>query len=200
MRVAAPARKKAAVPAEPTPQAVVTGKVVMRPIADVRPNTWNPNHMTQFMFDSLVAGFKEDGWLASDALLVWGTDEKGKRRDVIIDGEHRWKVAGVLGILRGPMVFLDGLTEAQAKALTVKKFKRGDVDQGALSVIVKDLLPGYGDTGLLGMSLGLDSALLQSLINPKPTLPPSDFQDVDVNVTIDFKCPSCGYEWRGRPK
>lgn len=130
----------------------VVGKAVSMALSKVKPNGWNPNRMTPFMKESLRAGLKSDGWVASQALLIWGTNAEGKRQDVIIDGEHRWTVASELGFDKGPMVFLDGLTESQAKALTIKmNQKRGEFEEDGLAALIKSI---HGD--LLGENIALD--------------------------------------------
>ena len=100
----------------------VRGDVVSRKLDSVKPNPWNPNTMSDEMKESLLYGLKRDGWLASQALLIWGTDEKGERQDLIIDGEHRWLAATGEGLQKGPMVFLDGLSAAEAKARARSSF------------------------------------------------------------------------------
>lgn len=118
----------------------VVGVVENRPLDSVKPNAWNPNRMTDFEMRSLSDGLLRDGWLSSQAVLVWGKDAKGKRRDVIIDGEHRWTAARELGFVEGPMVVLDGLTEAQAKALTIKmNSKRGRFDEDLLKNLIGEI-------------------------------------------------------------
>ena len=118
----------------------VVGVVENRPLDSVKPNAWNPNRMTDFEMRSLSDGLLRDGWLSSQAVLVWGKDAKGKRRDVIIDGEHRWTAARELGFVEGPMVVLDGLTEAQAKALTIKmNSKRGRFDEDLLRTLIGEI-------------------------------------------------------------
>jgi ParB family transcriptional regulator, chromosome partitioning protein len=124
----------------PPPKALLVGKTVIRPLAEVKANPWNPNKMTAFERESLKHGFRTDGWIVSQALLIWGKDEKGKVRNLIIDGEHRWDAARELGMPEGPMVFRDGLNEAQAKALTIKlNQKRGRFDEDMLSVVLHDI-------------------------------------------------------------
>lgn len=128
----------------------IRGEVTIRPLANVKPNGWNPNRMTPEMRESLKHGFRVDGWLMSQALLVWGTDDTGVRRDLIIDGEHRWEVATELAMVDGPMVFLDGLSETDAKKLTVKmNQKRGEWDTVALG----ELLRSFGKD-VAGIDLG----------------------------------------------
>lgn len=128
--------KEEAVPVVPR----VVGKVVSKELSAVKPNMWNPNQMTPWLKESLKHGLKTDGWLSSQALLIWGTDEKGRAKNIIIDGEHRWTVGNELGFKKGPMVFLDRLTEVQAKALTVKmNQKRGEFEPKKLSEVLREI-------------------------------------------------------------
>lgn len=123
----------------PKPEgAQVRGKVVMAPLSAVKPNDYNPNTMSPFEKQALKHGFKKDGWLASHALTIWRTDEKGTTQNIIIDGEHRWYAAKELGIVNGPMVFLDGIPLNEAIALTIKlDQKRGHFDDQKLGVALR---------------------------------------------------------------
>jgi hypothetical protein len=146
-----------------------TGDAVqIRPLVDVKPNPWNPNQMTPFMKGSLREGLKTDGWLASQSLLIWGSDEKGKRKGLIIDGEHRWTEAAALGFVEGPMVFLEGMTEASAKALTVKmNQKRGENDKVKLAELIRSVQPDFA--GDLGIDLGIEKGeMAKYLVVPQP--------------------------------
>lgn len=144
----------------------VVGDVVMEPLAKVKPNTWNPNEMTLSQMESMKHGFLTDGWLKSQALLVWRKDEKGKLRNVIIDGEHRWLTANALAMKEGPMVFLDGLTEAQAKKLTIKMdAKRGAFNQDKLGELLRQIQNEVDSaTESLGRDLGLEDAHVMRLL------------------------------------
>jgi len=145
----------------------VRGEVEILPLALVTPNGWNPNEMTPALMASLEQGFVEDGWLVNQALLVWGTDETGQARNLIIDGEHRWLAANHVGLTEGPMVVLDGLTEVEAKALTVKlDQKRGSWDMDKLKALVQDLAA-QSETGLNAASLGFGEEELMKLM-PAP--------------------------------
>lgn len=142
----------------------VVGKVVTKPLALVQPNPWNPNKMSARMQASMDKGFLDDGWLASMALLIWGTDETGARRDLIIDGEHRWETATRHGIKQGPMVFLDGLTEAQAKALTIKmNQKRGEFEADALGELIRGI-QGEFNVEDFGLELGFEDEDFMKLV------------------------------------
>ncbi len=146
----------------------VRGEVVTRRLDSVTRNSWNPNTMTEEMKESLLYGLQRDGWLASQALLIWGTDETGKRQDLIIDGEHRWVIATDDGMAEGPMVFLDGLTGVEAKALTIKmNQKRGEWDPELLAGVVKELDLDL-DTDDLALDLGLGDEFVMKLLSTDP--------------------------------
>ncbi len=141
----------------------VRGEVVSGILQEVKPNPWNPNTMTDAMKESLVYGLKNDGWLASQSLLIWGTDDIGDRQDIIIDGEHRWRAATEDGMLEGPMVFMDGLSKLEAKALTIKmNQKRGDWDPELLAAVVKELELDLDSEDLV-LDLGLSSVEMDRL-------------------------------------
>jgi hypothetical protein len=163
-------------------KARVVGEVVMRPLKSVKPNGYNPNVMTPAQAESLKHGLLEDGWLASQALLVWGTDETGAKRDLIVDGEHRWAAATELGLKSGPMVFLNGLTEAEAKKLTVKmNQKRGQWDPTKL----EDLLRGLdqGGEALSAIDLGFGEEELMKMLAVAP---------MEVSTVGDGENPALG--------
>lgn len=153
----------------------VRGEVVSRKLDSVKPNPWNPNTMSEDMKESLLYGLKRDGWLASQALLVWGTDETGVRQDLIIDGEHRWIAATGEGLVKGPMVFLDGLTEVEAKALTIKmNQKRGEWNPEMLAGVVKEL-----DLALETDDLALDLGLGDDFVMEMLSAPAIDLEGKD---------------------
>jgi hypothetical protein len=125
------------------------------PLLSLNPNPWNPNRMSARERAALVHGLRNDGWIASQALLVWATDETGERRDLIIDGEHRWRAARELGFLVGPVVELHDLTEVQAKALTIKlNAKRGAFDPALLRAMLDGMeVPIDGDEFFLELGI-----------------------------------------------
>lgn len=185
--------KRKAAPEQPVPR--VTGKPVMTAIKRVKPNTWNPNRMSEYQIESTREGMKADGWIAAYALLVWGKDDKGKRQNIIIDGEHRWRIASELGFTEGPMVFIDGLTQEQAIEWTIKfDAKRGRFDDVALADAIRMI--GTDDAGL-AFRLGIEDDAFKKLMEPSNILPPEDFRDVSIDAHTDYRCPKCGYEWSG---
>lgn len=199
------------VPGSPT----VRGVAVLRPLADVVANPWNPNRMSDHMFRSVVHGLKTDGWVASQALLVWGTDETGATRNTIIDGEHRWRAAQEAGFTAGPMVFLDGVSELEAKALTVKlNQKRGEWDDELLAGLLRELQDSAPPDLDLSLDLGIEREVMATLAaaaeaqppaeppaRADPT-PPEEFPDMAAEGAIKttHRCPRCSYEWSGGAK
>ena len=137
------------------------GKVIMRRLDTVAPNPWNPNRMTDEMKRSMLYGFRHDGWLVSQALLIWGTDETGAAKNIIIDGEHRWLTATELNMVEGPMVVLDGIDETEAKKLTVKlNQKRGEFDDDLLADLLTTIETDRDD---MALDLGFDAGILDRI-------------------------------------
>lgn len=149
----------------------VVGEVEMRPLDEVVENDWNPNKFTPHQYASLREGFVQDGWLKNQSLLVWvpsaspnPADRKKWKHDVIIDGEHRYKVAKELGWGQGPMVMLRGITEVAAKALTIKMdAKRGTFDLDELGVLVRSIHDQL-DVPDIGLSLGFSNESLMGML------------------------------------
>lgn len=129
------------------------------PLEPYKANSWNPNKMTDPEMAALRHGMAQHGWPASEALLVWGKDNKGKARNLIINGEHRHTAARDIGMTHGPVVVLDGLTEAEAKAWTVRLDKtRGRFMDALLAPLVVEL-------GLPAIDLGFEEEELTKLID-----------------------------------
>lgn len=179
--------KKPPVDEAPPELVKLVGEVVIEDLSSVKPNDWNPNEMTEEMMQSLEYGLLNDGWLVSQALLIWRTDEKGKVKNIIIDGEHRWTKAVELGMTKGPMVFLDGLTMAKAKALTIKmNQKRGNFVDRLLADVVRDIQLDIGDDISLDLGITEDELMAMMALDPtdvdtpdgkKPTIDEDDDED-----------------------
>jgi ParB-like chromosome segregation protein Spo0J len=150
----------------------VVGQVQSLALNLVKPNPWNPNRLNERTWESLKHGLEHDGWISSQALLIWGKDDKGTPHNLIIDGEHRWRAATELGFTHGPMVVLDGLTESQAKALTIKMdARRGTFDAEDLGDLLREIQFDF-DGDDLGLELGFgDDDMAKLLAEPPDTLP-----------------------------
>jgi hypothetical protein len=146
--------------------------------------------MGEAMRASIRYGLEHDGWLASHSLLVWGTDERGEERSLIIDGEHRWAIARELGFTEGPMVLLYDLPEAKAKALTIKlNRRRGSFDEAELGDLIRGVELDLEDLGVedLGLDLGFDDDELMKLMVEPPdeaSVPPGSPPD-EASVPVE---------------
>ena len=126
--------------------------------------------MSDFQAASLKEGLQATGWLASQSLLVWGTDKKGKKKNLIIDGEHRWTVASALGFKKAPMVVLDGIDEAKARELTLKlNHNRGTSDEGKLRDVLL-YLQEHGDQETLALRIGIEEERVMVLLAEEPNV------------------------------
>jgi hypothetical protein len=171
-----------------TPSNKLVGVQTLIETNSVFPNGWNPNEMTQPMYESLKHGLKNDGWISSQALLVWGKDDAGQERNVIIDGEHRWRAAMELHFAQVPAVVVDGLSEREAKALTIKmNSKRGEFDSLALLDLLTELAPGV-EQEAVSLEYGLfDVTVLDALLREEPTTTIPTHSKIDTSVKSTSK-------------
>jgi DNA modification methylase len=121
----------------PTPH--IRGDVLEGPLEQFRPNTWNANKLTEHQQRALEFDLLNVGWLKSQALLIWGTDEKGTKKNIIIDGEHRWIGGRNVGFKSCPYVSLDGIPEDEAKELSIRIHKRGQWDPIMLAGVIEQV-------------------------------------------------------------
>lgn len=99
------------------------------------PNPWNPNRLTASMRQKLVESITEYGMV--DPLTVRQVDHHIQ----ILDGEHRFEVGCDLGIEQFDCVEVVGLTEAQARKLTIVMNElHGQADPGKLTTLLEDIL------------------------------------------------------------
>ncbi len=163
----------------------LVGDVVHIPRGSVRPNDWNPNVVDPTMLEAIRFDLETNGWLASQAMTVWNTDERGRKQGVILDGEHRWTLA--TSMKKVPAVLLDGLTEVQAKALTLKLAqRRGHFDSDQLADVVRSLQRSAELSKDLSMHLGYSDDYLTELTRPvvPPSMAPPPASSANSNVKM----------------
>jgi len=152
-------------------------EVVYVDASALRPNEWNPNEMDGAMLDRLRKEVERVGFVQPVAAMRDGR---------IIDGEHRWRVAGEMG-WRVPVVYLD-VDEATAKTVTLNMNSiRGENDPARLL----DLLGTMPDVDAEGV-LGIGSEDMDRL---RSALEPPDIKEFDENIETRHSCPRCGYKW-----
>lgn len=137
----------------------IVGEVKIVPITDVRPNQFNYNKQSEFVFEKLMRSLDEFGFV--DPVDVRSSNEDGPLGFYeIIGGEHRFRAAEQRGYKEIPVNDLGCITDEQAKKLCiVLNETRGRADNDALAALVADLhetgtslevLP-YDDKELEGM-------------------------------------------------
>jgi ParB/RepB/Spo0J family partition protein len=103
-------------------------------LESIEPNEWNPNEMTEAEFSMLVDNITRLGF--ADPLLVV---EDGNRYR-IIDGEHRYRAALLLGMEQVPAVVVD-LAEKDQRMQTVRLNNiKGEWDPIKFNKLVSDML------------------------------------------------------------
>lgn len=156
-------------------------------IKSLKPNKWNPNRMTAEMRASLKQGLEADGWIRSQKLLVWGSDENGEVRNIIIDGEQRWRVAKAMGTFPVvPCVFLHGIDENTAKKLTIKMDqKRGEFDPTNLGELLRGLYEGV-EVADYALEMGFDNATMQKYLDASQPGIPGAEPPVELGVARKY--------------
>ena len=148
--------------AKPAFNPLEAGTYQTMPTKRVKPNDYNPNVMSASTFASIVYGMQTEGWIGQP-LIVLGRDETGAERNVIVDGEHRWRAAVELGFKEVPCFVLDGLTLVKAKALTIAmNQRRGAFDEAGLSALLASIEHDVPD---LSLATGVDDKELAALLS-----------------------------------
>jgi len=163
--------------------------------------------------DQIAASIREFGF--ANPILV---DEDLE----IIAGHGRLQTAQVLGLAEVPVVRLKGLTDAQKRALRIGDNQIALTSGWDLNLLAQELqeldLVGFDLdvlgfdaeylAGLVGDTYGSAQATRSSqattgAVEAKPRdgdAPPEDFPDYSKGAATDYRCPSCGYEWSGKPR
>lgn len=101
----------------------------------LKPNTWNPNKQSDFMFQKEKASIQEFDFI--DPVTV--RELNGELE--IVDGEHRWKAAKQLGRKTILIVNLGVISKAQAQTLTdVMNNLRGRYDPYRQARLIQEVL------------------------------------------------------------
>jgi ParB/RepB/Spo0J family partition protein len=119
---------------------------MMIAIDKIDKNSWNPNVMAETEYLALKQDMTLNGPDHIDAILVspadvFFDDETLKGRYVVVDGEHRWKIAKEL---KWPIIKCDvqSLTEEDAKAACYRRNReRGTLDPFKEAELFKSELP-----------------------------------------------------------
>ena len=125
--------------------------IVKVPINQLRPNLYNPNQQNIDSFDLLIKSIQEDGFTLP--VIVNSGIANPHLKDMIIDGEHRWRAALVLAMPEVPVIYKD-MDEAMMRASTLRHNKaRGHHDALLEAQVIKGLA---GEMSLDELSQGLN--------------------------------------------
>jgi len=118
-------------------------------IEDVFPNPWNPNIQSVRVEEATTESIGMFGML--DPLTVRPhPEEQGKFQ--IIDGAHRQASCMKLGYKEIPVNIVHGLTEGEAKKLTViANETRGYAEKTALADLLSQIQPEFGEDLIQGL-------------------------------------------------
>jgi len=106
----------------------------------VKPNAWNPNIQTDFIFEHEIKSIKKHGFIAP--IIVRELDNGTLE---IVDGEHRYKAALKLGSDKIAVNNLGKIDIKDSKALTVIMNEvRGKADTFKMGELIKDLNNSFG--------------------------------------------------------
>lgn len=135
--------------------------VVKVPTLALRNNLYNPNQQSIDSFDLLVKSIETDGFTLP--VVVNSGESDPALRNMIIDGEHRWRAAQVLEMAEVPVVYKD-MDEAQMRASTLRHNKaRGHHDVLLESKVLRELAQEVGTDELME-GLNLDAVELDVML------------------------------------
>lgn len=152
----------------------------------IKPNTWNPNQMTEEQERYLEQEYKRIGYV--QPILVRPKDNYYE----IIDGEHRWRIAKKVGLKEIECVVIE-LSEEEAKLTTINMNKIKGVDNPIkLAELLEELKT---DTSLINL-VAMEEEEINSLIevmNEREIEDLSELEEKEKEPKI-ITCPKCGYE------
>jgi len=107
-------------------------KVEWVPRDSLKPNWYNPNRQNDYEFELLCKSMEEDGF--TQPIIALRNDR------VIVDGEHRWRAAEVLGYTEVPVVFVD-MSPEQMMISTLRHNRARGTENAELSLkVMKELV------------------------------------------------------------
>jgi len=105
-------------------------------VTELRPNPWNPNKQSEFIFERERASIKEFGFVDPVTVRV----VPGVPGFEIVDGEHRFRAAIAEGYSNITVINLGEIPDAHAKRLTVVLNEtRGEPDTTLMADLIKSL-------------------------------------------------------------
>lgn len=135
-------------------------KVIDIPLADIQPNSWNPNRQNERQFAAEVESIRANGFISPIIVRKQGEGFE------IVDGEHRFRAMNILAEENDlsnkklesflskksiPAVVLD-ISDSEAKKLTIiMNETRGKPNVAELSSLLSDLERDFGQDLITGL-------------------------------------------------
>ena len=158
----------------------------------LKPSPWNPREITDDALDRLATLLDSHGFV--DPIIA-------RRKDGLILGGHQRIKANAMREQPDktvPVIFLDGLPDSRAKALTValnNPAAQGAWDYPKLADLLQEIdtgefsvaeLTAFSAEDMAGLMHGLDDCI------------PSDNADIDEDALAETncECPKCGFRWQ----
>lgn len=139
----------------------------------LEPNAWNPQKMDDTEFELLVSNIREVGFIDPVAVCPL---PGGRYR--IVNGEHRWRAAKVLGMKEIPVVVLEDWEEDLQKAQTVKlNILRGKLDPVKFSKLFDSMAAKHGEELTKQMFGFKDEAMFRAIYQSVKAGLPKDLAD-----------------------
>jgi ParB/RepB/Spo0J family partition protein len=138
----------------------IKGEYKVVPLSDLRPNDWNPkteiedNEFNRKKFEHLKVSIKKHGFYDPIDVRV---NDNGKTKYEILDGYHRYRAAKEEGIKEINIIDFGELSDALAKAHTIRSIKirvpESEVMVAALvSELTQEEIKGFSEEELLALS------------------------------------------------
>lgn len=152
-------------------------------VKDIKANDYNPNEMTEDLFEALKKEISEKGFLMP---VLLNTD------NTIIDGEHRWKAAWDIGLEEIPAIIKE-MTPEEAKIGTINMNQiKGNLNPIKMAKLLEDLKTTFS-LDELSSKIFMDNSELESydMLNDLPDL---DMSLLEKEAKL-IKCPECGHNF-----
>ncbi len=120
----------------------------------------------------------------------------------VIAGHGRLEAARDLALEEVPVVVLDHLTPKQKKAYIIADNKLA-LNAGWDMSLLREEMVGLSLADFDLSLIGFNDKEVADLLDPEGIdegESPDDFDEIDDDIETEYKCPSCGYEWSGKPK
>jgi len=137
-------------------------KIVEVPVGLLKPNSYNPNQQSVNDFDLLVKSIREDGFTLPVVVNDGSLDESLK--DMIIDGEHRWRAAQVLGMDTIPVIY-KAMDQAGMRVSTIRHNQARGEHDAVMEASVLRSLAGEVSAEELSSQLNIDAVELDTMLD-----------------------------------